>query len=94
MFENHTICLFISTPHEGKLLTVNNVDSVNDICFKSYDQSCRLNKPKLMILRFNPNICMCYEEYKLVKKHIGQLQSHFQSIFGHCHHITWGVTFW
>jgi hypothetical protein len=62
MFENHTYCLFISTPHEGKVVTANDVGLVNDICFKSYDQSCRPSKPKLMILRFNPNMCMCYED--------------------------------
>jgi len=38
------------------VLAANDVDSVNDICFESYDQSCRLSKPKLMILRFYPNI--------------------------------------
>jgi len=62
MFENHTHCLFIGIPREGKVLTANDVNSVNDICFKSYDQSCRLSKPKLMILRFNPNIRVCYED--------------------------------
>jgi hypothetical protein len=60
-----THCLFISTPHEGKVLTANDVDSVNDICFKSYDQSCRLSKTKLMIVRFNPNICIMRISHKV-----------------------------